>query len=242
MSKLVADKIVPSIYSADKLNIGGTGDSVVILDSLSVNEVQDIGGNNIFTSDGAGNITSKNSGLSGGLNLISTQTASGDASVSFSLDSTYDVYCFKFINIHASSDAAHLRFQGSTDNGSSYGVTATTTFFVAFHAEDDSSYSLTYDTGWDLAQSTSYQPILIKLGTNNDEDGSGELYIFAPSSTTYVKHFYSRGQTNASNDLAYDAYCGGYFNTTSAITNINFACSAGNIDAGTITLFGVSKS
>ena len=101
MSNIVTDKIIPDESSADKLTIGGTGDSVVVLDSLNLNTLQDAGGNNIFVSNGSGTITSKNSALSGALNLISTQTASGSASLSFTsgLDSTYDVYIFKFIDI-----------------------------------------------------------------------------------------------------------------------------------------------
>ena len=51
-------------------------------------------------------ISAKPSGLSGGsMNLISTQTASGSANLSFTsgIDSTYDEYVFKFINIHPAS-------------------------------------------------------------------------------------------------------------------------------------------
>jgi len=58
--------------------------------------------------------------------LISTQTASGSASISFTgIDSTYDVYQFEFINIHPATDSVNLQFQCSTDGGSSYGVTLT---------------------------------------------------------------------------------------------------------------------
>ena len=243
MSKLVADKIVPSIYSADKLNIGGTGDSVVILDSLDVNEVQDIGGNNIFTSDGSGNITSKNSALSGALNLISTQTADGDASVSFTsgLDSTYDVYIFKFININPATDLAEFTFTVDSDGGASYGMTKTSSAFHAYNGETSGSADLEYQTGQDLAQSTSPQQLNNGLGNEEDECLSGELYLFAPSSTTYVKHYYSRCQFCQGNEYSEDFYIGGYINSTSAVNAIKFAMDSGNFD-GIITLYGVSKS
>ena len=244
MSKIVADKIVPSIYSADKLNIGGTGDSVVILDSLDVNEVQDIGGNNIFTSDGSGYITSKNSALSGALNLISTQTADGDASVSFTsgLDSTYDIYVFRFINIHPATDGEAFQFQVSTNSGSSYGVTTTSSYYRAYHTIDDGTAALGYLTGRDLAQSTNYITIGFDIGSDADQSASGELYFFAPSSATYVKHYYARMSLQQNTDAAFDGYVGGYINSTSAINAIDFKMSSGNLDAGTITLYGISKS
>ena len=131
MSNIVTDKIKPDEASADKLTIGGTGDSVVILDSLNLNTLQDAGGNNIFVSNGSGTITSKNSGVSGALNLISTQTASGSAGIAFTsnFDSTYDVYCFKFIDINPATDDVYFQFNASTDGGSNYNVTKTTSFF-----------------------------------------------------------------------------------------------------------------
>ena len=37
-----------------------------------------------------------------------------------------------------------------------------------------------------------------------------------------------------------DTFIGGYINTTSAIDEVQFKMSTGNIDAGTISLFGIS--
>jgi hypothetical protein len=169
--------------------------------------------------------------------FISSQTASSSASLSFTsgIDSTYDEYVFYFVNIHGSHDGAHMSFQA----GASYNTTMTTTNFQAYHSEDDGTTNLAYDTGWDQAQGTGFQQLLIKLGTDNDQSGAGELHLFAPSSTTYVKQFYFRGNTNASNDYSYDSYTAGYFNTTSALTQVQFKATAGNLDAGTIYLYGI---
>ena len=245
MSNIVTDKIIPDSGSENTLTVGGTGDSVVVLDSLNVNSLQDAGGNNIFVSNGSGTVTSKNSGVSGALNLISTQTASGAASVSFTsgLDSTYDVYCFKFIDITPSADNRDFVFNGSTDGGSNYNVTKTTTFFEAFHGVDGASAGLTYGTAYDLAQSTDYQILSRDAGGGADEAFAGELYLFAPSSTTYVKHFYSTvvyhhyyGLNQLNNN-----FIAGYFNTTSAVNGISFKMDADNF-SGTIKLYGISKS
>ena len=177
-----------------------------------------------------------------GITLISSQTASSSASLSFTtgIDSTYRTYLFKFINIHPATDGAEFQFNLSTDGGSNYNVTKTTTMFYAYHAESGSSSGLSYDGNLDLAQSTSDQIIMENLGNNNDENGSGYLHLFAPSSTTYVKHFISRGMRNGSADFAVDYYMAGYGNTTSAINAVRFNMSSGNIDAGTILMYGIA--
>jgi len=185
------------------------------------------------------NITSIVGG--GALKLISSQTASASASISFTsgIDSTYKTYLFKFINIHPSVNDTDITFQGSTNGGSSYGVTLTSTNFQAYHFESDSS-SLGYEPAYDLAQSTSYQILNHSIGTDNDQSASGTLYLFSPSNTTFVKHFIYRGSCYHAADLEVDAYIAGYFNTTSAINAIDFKMSSGNIDAGTIHMYGIA--
>jgi hypothetical protein len=184
-------------------------------------------------------------GIAGGgtLVLLSTQTASASANISFTtgIDSTYDEYIFKFINIHPATDSG-LTFNGSTDGGSNYNVTKTTTVFKAHHKEDDTSTDLSYRTGEDLAQSTAYQRLTnYDIDTDNDSSTSGYLHIFSPSDTTFVKHFIAN--TNQCNfTYSVNTYVAGYFNTTSAINAIRFQMSSGNIDDGIIKMYGVAKS
>ena len=175
----------------------------------------------------------------GNLIHISSQTASNSASISFTtgIDSTYKEYQFYFIDIHARSDGQALTFQASTDSGSNYGVTTTSTFFYSKHKENDTVAELSYNTGKDLAQSTSFQQIL-DLGNGADESGAGTLQIFNPASTTYVKHFIGTGSSYGDDDAEFTSFCAGYFNTTSAINAVRFQMSSGNFD-GTIAMFGV---
>jgi len=178
----------------------------------------------------------------GGMTLISEQTASSSATIDFTsgIDSTYDSYVFKFINIHPSTDDATFRFQGSTNSGSSYGINITSTYFVAVHDEADSSTSLEYNTDKDLAQSTNFQNVISSIGNDNDQSGSGTLHLFNPSSTTFVKHFISRSNRAYSGDYTVDEYMAGYFNTTSSVDAVQFKMSSGNIDSGVIKLYGIS--
>jgi hypothetical protein len=185
------------------------------------------------------------SGVSGGtLKLLSTQTASASATISFTsgLDSTYDEYIFKFIDIHPATDDANFTFNLSTDSGSNYNVTKTTTFFRALHDEADTSTSLNYSATGDLAQSTAFQIISFGVGNGADESCSGSLQLFNPASTTYVKHFISVSNLYVSNNFTRNDFMAGYGNTTSAVNAVRFQMSSGNIDDGVIKLYGVKKS
>ena len=183
-------------------------------------------------------------GIAGGgtLVLLSTQTASASASISFTtgIDSTYDEYVFKFINIHPATNSASFEFNMSTDGGSSYNVTKTSSAFMAYHTEADSGTGLEYRTGQDLAQSTAYQRLLHGIGNQTDESGSGMLTIYNPSSTTYVKHFISCTSNYMHGDYANNYFTAGYFNTTSAVNAIRVQMASGNFD-GTIYLYGIKE-
>jgi hypothetical protein len=130
----------------------------------------------------------------------------------------------------------------STDSGSSYNVTKTTTFFRSYHREDDTDAALGYRTANDLAQSTSPATLNIGAGNGADESISGELTLFNPSSTTYVKHFISNTNEYEGGDVSHQAFVAGYCNTTSAVDAVQFSFSTGNIDDGIIKLYGVKKS
>ena len=195
-----------------------------------------------YNNNSISSITATAGLASGGLNLITTNTiSSGVSSSSFtsSIDSTYDTYLFKFINIHGATENILFTFNLSADGGSNYNVTKTSTFFTARHREDDSAAVLTYQTAADLAQSTGYQQIFFDSGIANDDASSGELYLFSPSNTTFVKHFMSTMTDYNGNDFNIVVNTAGYINTTTAITRIRFKFGSGNIDAGTIKMYGV---
>ena len=160
------------------------------------------------------------------------------ASITSGITSTYGEYIFKFYNINPATDSADFSFQCSTDGGSSYGLTITTTYFECYHAEDDSATNLGYSAGQDLEQSTSFQGMSFDIGSGADESTAGELHIFNPSSTTYVKHFYGVSNVYGLNNFTIQEFYAGYFNTTSDIDAIQFKMNTGNFD-GTIKMWGV---
>ena len=176
----------------------------------------------------------------GDLVFISRSTASSSASLSLTsgINSTYKEYIFFFNNIHPATDGADFTFNLSIDSGSNYNVTKTSSFFRAYHYESDAS-GLGYDGGGDLAQSTGYQVLYQAIGNDNDQSGPGFLHLFDPSNTTFVKHFIANMQFYGNGDFSMNTFIGGYGNTTSAINAIDFEMSSGNIDSGTIDLYGV---
>tara|TARA_R100000734_G_C3286277_1_gene78921 strand:+ start:339 stop:911 length:573 start_codon:yes stop_codon:yes gene_type:complete len=187
-------------------------------------------------------ITSLPSGVGGGsLVLISTQTASSSSTIDFTsgIDSTYKEYIFKFIDIHPATDNAFFQVN-FRDGGSDYDATKTTTAFEAYNQEDNSGAALGYKGDNDLAQSTGAQRITSNIGNDNDQCGAGTLHLFNPSSTTFVKHFIVRTVHAAGPAYAEDYYAAGYCNVTAAIDAVQFSMSSGNIDSGTIKLYGVS--
>ena len=181
--------------------------------------------------------------------LIKTVTASSSATVTFVngtddvvLDNTYPIYKFVFINIHPASNDYHFHINFSADTGSNYNVTKTTTYFRSRHKEDDNTAEIGYIDSFDIAQGTGDTYLWDSVSTENDGSWSGELFLFNPSSTTFVKHFMSRIQGMSHSPLSNDVHCAGYCNTTSAVDGVKFLVNSGNIDAGTIKLYGIKDS
>ena len=180
--------------------------------------------------------------------LIKTLTASSSANLSFVhgtsdvvLDSTYPIYLFKCLNIHPASDNQKFNVNFTTD-GTNWNVTKTTSLFRAQHDEADTDTSLAYDTGDDTAQGTGDQMLNTEIGADNDQCSSGELWLFNPSSTTFVKQFMSNFNGVMNIDYSNQDIMAGYCNTTSAVTGARFLFASGNIDAGTIKLYGIKDS
>ena len=194
-------------------------------------------------------ITTPGTLATGAMVLIKSQTASSSSTISFVdgtsdvvLDNTYPIYLFHFINMHPATDAVTLQFNLSVDSGSNYNVAKTTTQFRAEHDEGGSSGTIVYRTGNDLAEGTGSQKLGDDLGNDNDSQQSGYLYLFNPSSTTYVKNFLSQSMEYNSANRATNCYAAGYGNTTSAVDAVQFSMHSGNIDSGKIKLYGLKDS
>ena len=180
------------------------------------------------------------------MTLITTNTSSNAASSSFtsSIDSTYKLYIFKFYDVNPATDNGNFGFQVNVVDASGYNETITSTLFNADHAEDDATGALQYVAAQDQAQGSAFQTIIMEVESAADGSGAGELFLFSPSNTTYVKHFYSRAMHMISASSGYgkvgarDDYVAGHFNVTGAIDDIQFKFNNGNMD-GVIKMYGV---
>ena len=242
MSTIKANTVKPKDFATD-LTLGASGYTVTLPgNDLRVNTVKDKGGNSLWTSDGSGNLSSVNAGLKGNLLLLNTTNATDQASVSFTsgIDSTYDLYMFKFIDVNPATNSANWTFQMDIASGSSYNQTMTSTFFRALHSEDDTSTAtLGYDTGNDQQQGTGFQ--ILAQNVMNDADASvcGELFLFSPSNTSFIKRFCARSGAMRTGPLTSDVFVAGYWTTsTAALTKIQFKFDSGNFD-GTIKMYGL---
>jgi len=199
-----------------------------------------------LTNNSIANVTAYNASVStGGMVLLSTQTASNSASLSFtsSINSTYKEYQFWFIDIVGRTQRVNLEFNLSTDGGSNYNVTKTTTFFATYINEAGNDTALSYQSAYDLAQGTGNQNLAFNITNTGNGSASGLMSLFNPASTTYVKHFISTAsQKWITSDFTefYEGgdYVAGYGNTTSAINAVRFQMSSGNMD-GTILMYGI---
>ena len=187
------------------------------------------------------------SGFVSSMVFIKKLTASSSGTLTFVngssgvvLDSTYKEYMFVFQDLHPASNGVELEFQGTiADPSSSYNQTITSTLFKAGHGEDGSGDSFNYEADADQQQGDGFQDIARYVGNGNDESVCGKLSLYDPSSTAHVKHFMANTQMYHASDEAENCFTAGYFNTTAGLTRFQFKFSSGNIDAGTITLYGI---
>ena len=195
---------------------------------------------------GVRSVTTFGSVNTGSMVLIKKLTASSDDTLDFVdgtsnvvLDSTYKEYLFTFKNIHPGTNAQEFLFQGNAAGGSGFDETMTTTVFNANHNEAGSDTGLGYVGGSDQAQGTSFQKLTRSVGADADQICCGTLHLFNPSSTTFVKHYMSNTDHVADGPYQQNNYSAGYFNTTTAINAIQFKLTSGNIDSGTVDMYGV---
>ena len=166
----------------------------------------------------------------------------GSSSVVF--DSTYPVYLIKYINVF-SSTGQNIAMNFTT-NGTDWNLNQVTTAWVSEHSENDSDVArMDYSESYDKADSTDQVVFNINKGgleNASDASASGEMYIFNPSSTTFVKHFISRANSLSEYPGSTDNFVCGYANTTSAVTGVRFHVVSSGTLSGTFLLYGLKDS
>lgn len=178
------------------------------------------------------------------LTKISEQSVTGVSGVNFTsgIDSTYKLYKLEYMSVNpaASSASVWFEFQANQSSGSGWNEQVVGTFFKSQHYVGGST-NLSYDGGADT-QGTDFIKLFQGVGPGATENLSGELYLFNPSGTTYVKHWWSVNNGiygPYTNRGAVRNMVGGYFDVAVAIDEIRFKFSDdGNFD-GYFSLWGL---
>ena len=230
-------------YSANTVNFL---DSTVVADLVGDTSPQlggnlDVNGNDIVSTSNADIDIIPNGTGDVNLGADTVQIGDNNANATLTTQGTGDL----ILNTNNGTNAGNITLEDGanghiqvTTNGTDFNTTLTSTYFIADHDEADSSTTLSYVNSDDQAQGTSFQRINESTGADNDESISGMLHLFDPSNTTFVKHYIA--ESSSAFEKETHTFTAGYFNTTSAVTGVQFKFGSGNIDSGVIKLYGVS--
>ena len=175
------------------------------------------------------------------MKLISTNTASSDTTLDITSDigSTYKLYMFKYYDVNPETDDVNFTFQVNAAGQSGFNETTTTTYYYMHHSEADTTATWSMNASNDQVSGTGYQIIADGVGNGGDESAAGTLYLFNPSNTTYMKHWWSRCSEYGEDNFAKNVWVDGYFAPTAAIDEVSFKMSSGDFD-GIVKMYGVA--
>ena len=168
---------------------------------------------------------------SGALTFLATADAAGDATIDFTAfdGATYDAYRFVLSNVVPANDVVSLIFRTSTDGGSTYSA-------------GGSSYEHILNGSRTAGDSSI--PISEVMGSAAGEDGySGTITVYGPHITTDRTRISAIGvaQENTSGSLE-QAIVFGQRLAAEDVDAVRFLMSAGNIESGTITMYGIRNA
>ena len=140
--------------------------------------------------------------------------------------------------MHPSAGGVKFEFQANVSGASGYNEAMITTYFRTYSTDDGVGRAFGFSTG-DAQSGTAFQPLSHGTCSGSTCATSGELWLFNPSNTYYVKHFHSRF-SQMGNTAIQDDYAAGFFDVTGAINAVKFQTTSGTFD-GTITMYGMGE-
>jgi len=223
------------------INVTPDGTGKVVLDGLNW-PTADGSANQVIETDGSGNLSFSDHFDGGDQVLLTTATASSDATIEFTsgLDSTYKRYVVEIIDVAPASDNKELRMRVSTDGGSTWkSGSSDYTGIVIYVNTTGSGIGGESDTTRRLRLSRWVFFNQHGLSNSSADSYSATLQLNNPASSSVEQTFYWAGRyRQASNKLcAIDG--AGRYNASSAIDGLQFYMSSGNISSGTFKLYGM---
>jgi hypothetical protein len=174
----------------------------------------------------------------GGWELIGTQTASNDATVTQTgLDSTYDSYVCVFSDVVPATDGANFRCRVGNSGGL---ISTSNTYSAIVKRQADNSASPL--AGAASRDATDFILLTQNVGSASGEGASGVIWIWGNQGGSMKPHINWKATNLDDNGHCYD--CSGAANHDNAITmdRFGFHFSSGNITSGRFTFFGVSHA
>lgn len=221
---------------------GGTGNttftaySVICAGTTATGAFQNVSGlgssGQILSSQGAGALPQwvNSPAVGGSLVLISSQTASSSASITFTSSITsYNSFLLVFSNLQAASGSSVLDFKVSTNAGSTW----LSSGYVAAYI----TLQLSGTFGWpaNSSGSTSLFPMAGQLSSSASQTVAGNIWINDVTSGAYLK---LRSEIIMQSTNPFLVLSGGV-NTNTSINGFQVIMSTGNITTGTFTLYGI---
>ena len=169
----------------------------------------------------------------GAWNLLSTTLADNSGRVDCTLSGSYDNYAIILDGIHPASDNVGFRARMST---------------ASITSDGGNNYRYISATSQDSGSTNTYQgqgDVFIKVAGDNMGNASGEsleatIFIGNPAWTEHSTrlnilsaHTDDAGRATTSNTC-------GVYNPTTAVTQINFLMTSGNIQYGVFKVYGIS--
>ena len=241
MSTLKATTIEPA--TGTNLTLGASGDTIELPgNTLALDTWKDSGGNTLFVSDGAGTLSNVQSEFKGGGPvLIQSQVADAASSTTFSsnIDSTYDTYMFTLNEIHCSVNGEDMNVNFSA-TGTFTNILMQTSAIIAQHDQNGANGQVVYQANMDSNNAANQKfADSSQLGNVASESFSAIMYLYQPSSTTFVKYFNFRTTAKGKVPGSTSAWVSGYANNSgAAVTQVQFAPSSGTF-TGTIKMYGI---
>jgi len=175
----------------------------------------------------------------GGLNLLSTVTASASATVDIetTFSSTYDKYLLAVSGVVMDTDGENFTMRLKI--GGTYLATST---YVSFRINGSSASTTVSGENTSVGAPTSSQAVTGSTGNVGGENTSFNMYIHNPASATLQKLYFIDGATHTpAGEVRLIKWVG--FNTnTAALTGVRFIPSSGTFASGTFRLYGLANS
>ena len=175
--------------------------------------------------------------------LLSSQTASGDASIAFNntlITDTYDTYLLTFRDVDTATDSVSLDLVVSDDNGSSYQTSSVYKRVTGYgnhgHTTDSNMQKKTGAAGNIVLAGAA-----LNLGSVDKETAAGQLWMYNFRKSDRGKCFFLMSTYEGDTEKGALNFGSVYLDDAMIVNNVKISASSGNLSDGTFSLYGLRE-